>query len=360
MGTLALVAESAPVTIVVPTHDRAALLEQAVDSITCQDHPDLEVLVVDDGSTDATPQVLEALVERHGGRVRWHRQEHRGQAAALNQGFSMAHGELIGYLSSDDLLLPGAVSKLTATLADDPAAVLAYPAYHVIDEAGEVVDTISPPEFTAAEAVRLQETIVGPAPLFRRAALEQAGGWSDAYRYIGDFELWLRMSKLGPFRRVPEPLACWRRHAGAITVADRGLAMARERVRLVDEVFAGDLAFELEEVRTQAYRNAYVLAGMVVGPGVNGPGERYHIADSHARAVSRASGPTDPELKLAEMRRRIADQAEQIGQLKAEVTGLRRQLDTRHPLLSAVVKVMPRRVRSLARRRLARPGGPAA
>ncbi len=103
------------VTIIVPAYNRAGgLLEETLDSILGQDYANLECLVLDDGSTDQTPQVLERYAEGHPQRMRWERHENMGQAKTINRGFEMARGELIGYLNSDDLFLPGAIAKLAA------------------------------------------------------------------------------------------------------------------------------------------------------------------------------------------------------------------------------------------------------
>src|SRR5687768_2684338 len=108
------------VTIIVPTYNRAGLLEQAMDSVLEQAYPNLELLVLDDGSTDETREVLARYAERHSDRLRWTRHENVGQARTLNRGFELARGELIGYLNSDDLMLPGAIEKLAAALASEP------------------------------------------------------------------------------------------------------------------------------------------------------------------------------------------------------------------------------------------------
>jgi hypothetical protein len=344
--------DTAAVSIVVPTFDRAALLEQALESAILQDHPSVEVVVVDDGSTDRTPDILERYAADHPARFRFARQANAGQASALARGFDLARGDLVGYLSSDDLLLPGAVTKLVRALTAAPRAVLAYPGYQVIDDRGDVVDTITPPEYSRVESVRLQDTVVGPGALFRRSVLERIEGWSPDYRYLGDFDFWLRMSRLGPFVRVPEPLACWRRHDEALTVAERGLDMARERIRLLDELYAGGGQAELEVVRGEAYRNAFVLAAIVAAPGANEAGERYYIADSHARAVSVASGPENPEAKLAEMRERVAGQRGEIDELRAEVASLRADLLRQRPAMRMAARLLPSRLRPLARRLL--------
>jgi glycosyltransferase involved in cell wall biosynthesis len=328
------------VTVVVPVYNRAGpLLAQALDSLISQDYPNLDVLAIDDGSTDATADALVEYAERHPGRFRWSGQENRGQAAALNRGFEMATGTLLGYLSSDDVLLPGAISQLAAGLARTDGAVLAYPAYRVIDEAGEVVDTITPPEYSRVESVRLQDTIVGPGALFRADALRRAGPLRTDLRYLADKELWLRLSNVGPFVRIPEPLACWRRHGGALTVAEQGREMAEERLRIVDEVFAGEPEPELEAIRDQAYRNALVLSATVIAPGFNDPGERYFLVDRHARQVSASAGAESTEERLAAAREQLAAQRHRIAELQREKEAL---LD-RRPLVRFVAARVRRR-----------------
>lgn len=349
---------SAPsVTIVVPTYDRAGLLERAIDSILAQDYPSLDVLVLDDGSSDATPEILARYAAEHPARLSWKRHDNIGQARTLNRGFEAAHGDLVGYLSSDDLLLPGAVTRLAGVLAEDRDAVLAYPAYRVIDASGETLDTITPPAYSSRESVRLGDTIVGPGALFRRTALERVGGWDPSLRYLGDLDFWLRLAHAGELRLVPEPLACWRRHGGALTVADEGIAMARERIRIVEDLYAGEVSSGLAAVRTEAYRNAYVLAAVVAGPGLNAAGQRYFISDSHARRVSETSGPADPEVKLAEMRERVATQRATIEALRKSNEQLMDALAERRPLLRRAAEITPRSLQPYARRLFARRPG---
>jgi glycosyltransferase involved in cell wall biosynthesis len=339
------------VTIVVPVYNRAGpLLADALHSVLSQDHPNLEILAIDDGSTDATPRVLAGYAERHPGRLRWARQDNQGQAAALNHGFAMAQGTLLGYLSSDDVLLRGAISRLARELREQSDAVLAYAAYRVIDEAGAVLDTITPPEYSRAESVRLQDTIVGPGALFRAAALRSAGPMRTDLRYLADKELWLRLSQVGRFVRVDEPLACWRRHSGSMTVAERGREMAEERLRILDSLYAGEADPELLAVRDQAYRNAFVLAAMVVGPGFNGAGERYFVLDRHAREVSSSTGPESSEARLANARVQLAVQRRQISELQQEVQGLHERLHERRPLAQLAFEHAQRPLRGLARR----------
>jgi glycosyltransferase involved in cell wall biosynthesis len=274
------------VTIVIPTYNRAGpLLEQAIESVLGQDYPELDLLVLDDGSSDETPSLLERYAERHPGRFRSDRHDNIGQAKTLNRGYEMAQGELLGYLNSDDVLLPGAISKLVAAMEANPDAVLAYPAYRIIDEEGETHLTMTPPRWSVAEALRLHNCIVNVGAIFRREVFERIGGWDPSLIYCADFDWCIRAGAVGPFVRVDEPLACWRFHEGSANAAP-GLGGAREQLELLDKVYAADdVPEELLEVRDEAYRNAYIVAGFAIG-GTNEPLERFFVHDNLMQKMS--------------------------------------------------------------------------
>jgi glycosyltransferase involved in cell wall biosynthesis len=344
-------AERERVTIVVPVYNRTGpLLDEALGSLLSQDYPGLEVVAIDDGSTDDTAEVLASFGERHPDRFRWEHQENQGQPAALNRGFELAQGSLLGYLNSDDVLLQGAISRLASELAADPGAVLAYPCYRVIDESGEVFAEMTPPEYWRVESVRLQDTIIGPGALFRAEAYRQAGPLRTDLRYLADEELWLRLSRTGRFVRVDETLACWRRHGGALTIAEQGREMAEERLRILDALFAAEDDPELLAVRDQAYRNAFVLAATVVAPGFNGAGERYFILDHHARQVSSRAGDESSEARLANAQQQLLVQERRIAELEREVQGLRKGLLEGRPLSRLAYEGASQMLRPLVRR----------
>src|SRR2546423_15663438 len=111
------------VSIVTPSYNQAAFLEETLRSVLEQDYERVEYLVVDDGSTDSSPEII----ERHADRLAWWtRQENAGQVAALNRGFARSTGELIGYLHSAGTPLPGAVSRVGGGLGRDPAPLLVH------------------------------------------------------------------------------------------------------------------------------------------------------------------------------------------------------------------------------------------
>jgi len=349
------------VTIIVPAYNRSGgLLEATLDSILGQDYPNLECLALDDGSTDETPQVLERYANAHPKRMRWERHENMGQAKTLNRGFEMARGELIGYLNSDDLFLPGAITKLAALLRQSPDAALAYPAYRVIDESGETIADMTPPEYTVAEAIRLHNCIVNVGAIFRRRVIERIGGWDTSFVYLADFDWCVRAYSVGPFLRHPEVVACWRSHPGSANYAP-GLEAAREQTRLLDKIYAANnLTQDLLDVRDEAYRNAYICAAFAMG-GVNRAEGRFFVHDTLARQVSSNMPETDAEV-AARMRQRMANLEKRDQRLTAMLKQARADQGLGPPRWrSALRRVTPRPLRPAGRRvidKLTRNGRP--
>jgi len=266
------------VTVLIPTFNRVEFLDEAITSVLEQDYDALELLVLDDGSTDGTRQLL----ERYGGtpsdRFRWTWHENMGQARTLNRGFDMAEGELVGYLSSDDVLLPSAISKLAGAVAADPDVVVAYPAWEYMSEDGEKIDNVMPKSFTLLHAVRASDPVIGPGALARRSAVNAVGGWNTGLRYSADFEFWLRIAALGSFTLVPEVLARYRWHETMAGRSSEGFEIASERFAITDDVYSsGVVGEELKSVENEAYRSALLVGAALLGG--NAPWERFFLGD---------------------------------------------------------------------------------
>src|SRR5918997_5227800 len=110
------------VSIVTPTYNQAAFLRETLDSVLAQDYPFIEHIVIDDGSTDETPRVL----EEYAGRVEWERHDNMGQTPTINKGWQRSRGEILTWLNSDDTLLPGAVTKAVEYLQSHPGCDIVF------------------------------------------------------------------------------------------------------------------------------------------------------------------------------------------------------------------------------------------
>jgi glycosyltransferase involved in cell wall biosynthesis len=225
------------VSIVTPSYNQAPFLEETIRSVLEQDYEPLEYLVIDDGSTDGS----EEIIRRYADRLAWWTvQENAGQAVTVNRGFARARGSILGFLSSDDLLLPGAVSRLVSALQGDPDAVLAYGNAVYIDERSQRTGVVPAGDWDPARYARTgRQPIPQPASLFTRRGWELAGPLNERAWALFDSELYLRLGTVGRMVRIHEPVAAFRLHPESKQLSRRE-RMGAECVRYADEFFGSD------------------------------------------------------------------------------------------------------------------------
>jgi hypothetical protein len=225
------------VSTIIPVHNRPRQLREAVESVLAQDWRPIEIIVVDDGSTDDTPAMAARLAQEHADTVRVFRRENAGPGGARETGRLAARGEYIQYLDSDDVLLPGKFSAQVAALHDDAGADVAYgitflrladgklaPGPH--KRTAQRIATMFP-EFLAS---RWWETAT---PLYRRRIVDRAGPWTSM-RMEEDWEYDCRIAALGGrLAWVDRPVAEHRQHGGARLSGGsaRDVAAMRDRAR---------------------------------------------------------------------------------------------------------------------------------
>ena len=212
------------VSVIIPTYNRATLVAEAVESILAQTYDELEVIVVDDGSTDETPSVLEEYVRRDD-RVRSIRQNNRGVAAARNAGLAHAKGTLMSFCDSDDLWLPNKLERQVAYLQQHPDAGLVFS--DVMSVQGDQTETPSyfaerPPYAGLVFPALLERNFIPTSSVVvRKRCLDAVGGFDGSLAPSEDYDLWLRVCQRFPVGYVPEVLVKVRRHAGNLTHDER-------------------------------------------------------------------------------------------------------------------------------------------
>jgi glycosyltransferase involved in cell wall biosynthesis len=217
------------VSVVVPACNSAWSIRRTLNSVAAQTWRDFEAIVVDDGSTDATAEVVAGFAARDR-RFRLIRQPNRGASAARNRGLQVAAGEFLAPLDSDDLWSPDFLERTVCALVaagEDTAFAFARSVW--IDERDRV---LARPSGRLPERIDYRELLLrnpvgnGSAALFRRRAVLEAGGWDEAFararRCAEDFELLLRVAARGRIVAVDEPLVFYR-------VCSRGKSQALER-----------------------------------------------------------------------------------------------------------------------------------
>ena len=205
--------------VVTPAYNVAAYIGETIASLIAQSHADWALFVVDDGSTDATADVVTGFADP---RIRLLRQANAGVSAARNRGIAALDdtSDAVLFLDGDDRLAPDALARLVAALAGEPGAVAAYGAYAYVSEDGTRITETRPGPFPAGDILeRLLERNLfanGGHMLIRRAAVTKAGGFRAGVAYGEDWEYWTRVALAGPFAVVPgtQPLLMVRQRAG--------------------------------------------------------------------------------------------------------------------------------------------------
>ncbi|HZU87533.1 MAG TPA: glycosyltransferase family 2 protein [Anaerolineaceae bacterium] len=231
------------VSIITPSFNQVAYLEQTLQSVLGQGYPNLEYIVVDGGSTDGSVEII----QKYAGKLAWWVSEKdHGQAEAINRGFTRATGEIIAWLNSDDLYLPGAIAGAVRAFRQYPDCGLVFSDVHSIDESGQTFNIMRYTKGAqsgtkgaqAGNRWQLEDlmafNIIGqPGVFMRRAALEQAGYLDLNYHYLLDHHLWLRVAQIASIQYVSEEWAAARIHAAAKNVA-HAASFGEEAYRIVE------------------------------------------------------------------------------------------------------------------------------
>jgi glycosyltransferase involved in cell wall biosynthesis len=203
------------ITVLTPSLDQAAFVERTIESVLSQrGHFTLEYLVQDGGSTDGTQQVLARYAAA--GRLTARVEPDRGQADAVNKALAAATGEVIGWVNSDDLLLPGALDRVAQAFTADPSLVWLHSRCRIIDEQDRPIRRwLEAYKHRKArhhtfERLLVENYISQMTVFVRRSALVQVGPLDPELHYTFDYDLWLRLARLAPPRYLDEPLAAFR------------------------------------------------------------------------------------------------------------------------------------------------------
>jgi glycosyltransferase involved in cell wall biosynthesis len=201
------------VSVITPVHDGERFIRDALESLFQQDYEHFESIVIDDGSTDATPQIVKSFES-----VRYLRQEHSGQAVARNEGLALATGEYVAFLDADDLLPPHKLSTQIRFLVEHPEVGC------VLGRQELILDGIEPPDWL------LRDPIYGDlngipllSAVIRTDLLRAVGGFDPTYRHAEDRDLFVRLRERGVATAVVPEVVLYRRfHGGNLTGSHAG------------------------------------------------------------------------------------------------------------------------------------------
>ena len=249
------------VSIVVPAYNQEKYLDETIQSILNQDYELIELIVLDDGSQDNTKKLL----QKYDHQFYYASHPNMGQANTLNKGWFKARGEILSYLSADDLLMPNAVSTAVRYLNEDPKIVLTYCDFNLIDPNSKTIRKVSAPDFDYLKMVKRLICQPGPGVFFRKWAFDRTGGWNPEFRQMPDYDYWLRLGLYGPFMRIPRVLASFRIHEKSMTFSKADRTMANEPVRILETYYRSkkNLPNQVVRVFPKAMSNAHLISAQL-------------------------------------------------------------------------------------------------
>jgi len=204
------------VSIVTPSFNQALFLEQTLRSVLEQDYPNLEYIVIDGGSRDGSLEIIHKYADRL---AYWQSQPDQGQTDAINQGFTRASGEILAWLNSDDLLLPGAVNAAARALQAHPEAAMVYGDALLINAEGKTIGKFPAAQTDYRKLRRGYVHIPQQASFFRADLWQQVAPLDVSFYFAMDYDLWVRLAALAPLVYVPELWAAFRLHGAGKSIA---------------------------------------------------------------------------------------------------------------------------------------------
>ncbi len=220
------------VSIITPSFNQVKYLEATCHSVVAQTYPDIEYFIVDGGSTDGSVELIRNWADSKYSRLKWWVSEKdKGQADAINKGFSRATGQIVAWLNSDDIYMRGAVEKAVCTFNANPDVGLIFSDVFSIDAEGQLINVMRYGDWNLRDLMEFN--IIGqPGVFIRKQALEDAGYLDQEYNYLLDHQLWLRIASTHKILHVNDFFAAARFHREAKNVAQTE-GFSREAFRVI-------------------------------------------------------------------------------------------------------------------------------
>jgi glycosyltransferase involved in cell wall biosynthesis len=245
------------VSIVTPSYNQADFIAATIESVLQQDYPHVELIVIDGGSTDGSVDVIRRY-QKH--LKYWVSEPDRGQADAINKGYRIASGDLIGWLNSDDELTPGSIARLVRYFGARPEVGLVYGDLERIDASGQHIAFDHYEDFDLVQFVRTAAYISQPGSLVRRSVLDAIGPLDTELRFMMDLDQWLRAALVCRFGYERSVVARFRVHDEAKSSGRLDVA-AEDLLAVYRKLFSrAELPEPLRRIEREAWAHAHLAA----------------------------------------------------------------------------------------------------
>jgi glycosyltransferase involved in cell wall biosynthesis len=242
------------ISVIIPAYNGEKTITKTIESVLNQTFTDFEIIVINDGSQDATLDIINSLKDF---RLKVFSYSNAGQAVSRNRGFSHSSGEFIAFLDADDLWIPTKLEAQLKALQDNPQAAVAYSWSDFIDEKGEFLRGASRSTLSGDVYAKLLLTDFldnGSNPLIRRQALIEVGGFDETLTPAEDWDMWLRLAARYHFVLVPAPQILYRLSANS--ESSNLLRMESACVRVLESAFK-QAPDSVQHLKRHSFANVY-------------------------------------------------------------------------------------------------------
>lgn len=199
------------ISIVTPTFNRVKYLEACLQSVLSQSYSNIEHIIVDGASTDGTVEMLASYQAKYPDRIRFISEPDNSAEEAVNKGFAMVKGEIVGWLGSDDTYEPDAIEAVVGFFRAKTEAYFVFGDCNFINDEGEIIGKYKTKDFDLDEIINDSCHIPAPSAFYKREVIEKVGGWDTTIK-CSDVDYWIRVGKLFPIYRIRKVLSNFRGH----------------------------------------------------------------------------------------------------------------------------------------------------
>jgi glycosyltransferase involved in cell wall biosynthesis len=227
-------------TIITPVYNGELYIKRTIESVFSNFAKEFtfEYLIINDGSTDSTKFILNEFASHPN--IEVFHIPNGGEAEAVNFGLQKASGKYVLIVNADDPLITSVLFISSFRILEENSdVVLTYPDWKIISQENIEIDVKKLPDFSLDILIGEFRCLPGPGAIFRRDTALKVGGRNKKFKYVSDYDFWLRMSREGVFHHLPSVLAQWRQHDQSASTSGRGFEMGNERILVMKEFLEG-------------------------------------------------------------------------------------------------------------------------
>lgn len=225
------------VSVITPVFNAEKYIREVILSVCNSNYLNIEYVIINDGSTDNSNKVIVDTMSGVDRDIIFIDSENKGEATAVNTAYRSTSGELLLVVNADDPIDVNLISSLVSAFQINQHAVVAYPDWKMIDQFGETIQEFVLPSYSYKSLIAEFVCLPGPGAMFKKSALQNALPRGSQFKYVSDFELWLKLALIGEFIHVPGCLATWRNHGQNLSFTSTNGQNASELLELNKDFF---------------------------------------------------------------------------------------------------------------------------